>query len=154
MLQTFHTLTDTERENRMKNWLLKLRSVSWLIEKNTEITEDSTYFTCTIEFLIPYRRSRKGLLVYLWSVRLSVHPSVCHSTFSFPDFSLQWMKIFNWNLIYDYILMSYRPRLSLVTLDQLLTELFPLMFTFSFLDFFFALDEVRNLKFFIWLPLE
>jgi hypothetical protein len=30
-----------------------------------------------------------------------------------------------------------RPSLSLVTLDQLLTELFPLMFTFSLSDFFF-----------------
>jgi hypothetical protein len=58
------------------------------------------------------------------------------------------MKIFNWNLIYDCISMSYRPSLSFVVLDQLLTELFPLMFTFSFPDFFFALDEMRNLNFF------
>ena len=70
------------------------------------------------------------------SVCLSVRPSVCHSIFSFPDFSLQWMKIFNWNLIYDYISVSYRPSLSFVMLDQLLTELLPLMFTISFPDFF------------------
>jgi hypothetical protein len=88
---------------------------------------------CALKFLVPYRQIRKGLLVYL----RSVCPSVCHSTFSFPDFSLQWMKIFNWNLIYDYISMSYRPSLSFVTLDQFLTELFSLMFTFSFPDFFF-----------------
>ena len=87
-------------------------------------------------FLVPYRRSRRGLLVYLRFVRLSVRPSVCHSAFSFPDFSLQWMKIFNWNLIYDYISMSCRPSLSFVTLDQILTELLPLMFIFSFPDFF------------------
>jgi hypothetical protein len=38
-------------------------------------------------------------------------------------------------------------------LDQRLTELFPLVFTFSFPDIF-ALDEVGNLKFVTWLPLE
>jgi hypothetical protein len=92
--------------------------------------------------------------ISLPSVCLSGRPSVFHSAFSFPDFSLQWMKIFNQNLIYDYISMSNRPSLSFDTLDQLLTELFPFMFTFCFPGFFFALDEVRNLKFFIWLPLE
>ena len=67
-------------------------------------------------------------------------PSVCPSVIPLSDFQTllcsAWMKILNWNLTYDYISMSYRPSLSFVTLDQLLTELFPLMFTFSFPDFF------------------
>jgi hypothetical protein len=67
----------------------------------------------------------------------SLCPSVCHCTFGFPDFCLQWIKIFNWYLIYDFISVSYRSSFSFVTLDILLTELFPLMFTFTFLDFFF-----------------
>jgi hypothetical protein len=77
-------------------------------------------------FLVPYWQNWRGLLGYLQSVHVSV----------FLDYSLQCMKIFNWNLIYDYISMSYRPSLSFVTLDLLLTELFPLMFTFSFPDVF------------------
>jgi hypothetical protein len=50
------------------------------------------------------------------SVCPSARPSVCYSAFSFLDFSLQWMKIFNWNLIDDYISMSYWPSLNFVTL--------------------------------------
>jgi hypothetical protein len=86
--------------------------------------------------LVPYRRSRKGLIVYLWSVDLFVCLSFHFQFSGLLKFSLQWMKIFNWNLIYNYISMSYRPSLSFVMLEQLLTGLFPLMFTFSFPDFF------------------
>jgi hypothetical protein len=65
-------------------------------------------------------------------------------------FSLQWMKIINWNSLYDYISMSYRPSLSFVTLDQLLIELFPLI-TFSFPDLFLPW---MKWEIFIWLHIS
>jgi hypothetical protein len=80
--------------------------------------------------------------------------SVCHSALSFPDFSLQLMKIINRNLIYDYISMSYRPSLSFVTLDQLLTELFPWYSHLLFRTFFLPWMKWGILKFCIWLPLK
>jgi hypothetical protein len=67
----------------------------------------------------------------------SVCPSVCLS------FRFQFSGLFSAvdediQLKFDMLLisMSYRSSLSFFTLDQLLTELFPLMFTFSFPDFF------------------
>jgi hypothetical protein len=100
-----------------------------------------------MDILVLYRLCQRGLFVYLRTVR----PSVCHSDISFPDFSLV-----NGNLTYG-ISMSYRSSLSFVTLDLLLTEIFPLMFAFSFPDsffffFFFCLGWSEESEFFFrWL---
>jgi hypothetical protein len=80
--------------------------------------------------LVPNWRSRRGLLVYLLSVCLSFCFQIS-GLFSAVDEYIQ-LKFDIW---VDYISMNYRLSLSFFMVDQLLTELFPLMFTFSFPDF-------------------
>ena len=84
-------------------------------------------------------------------------PSVCPSVIPLSDFQTllcsAWMKILNWNLTYDYISMSYKPSLSFVTLDQLLTELFPLMFQTFFCPGWSEESEIFYISFF-WIVVD
>jgi hypothetical protein len=61
---------------------------------------------------------------------------------------MDWMKIFNWNMIYDLVFVSYRSSVSFVMLDLLLTELCPLTEDkYQFSEVFSALDGDIQLEF-------
>ena len=83
--------------------------------------------------LVPYQLT--GETISLLAV--SVHPSVCPSHFSFPDFSMSSFDILTWNLVYEFVITSFRSSLSFVTLDipVILRELLPSALKCSFPDF-------------------
>jgi hypothetical protein len=104
---------------------------------------------CVHHLVVLYRW--RGPLVYLQSVCLSIWLSF-RFLFSGPFSAVVEDILLNFDISL-HLLKRYRSSLSFVMLDLLLTELFPLMFI-VISDFFFALDEGSNLKYYIRLLLN
>ena len=90
------------------------------------------------------------------SVGLSVRPSVSPlgvRPLGFPNFSQLSFEILTWNLVYGFVLTSYRSSFTLVAFDLLLHELLPFA-KISFSGLFFVIFRHIELKFHIWICLD
>ena len=96
-------------------WHIELKFCTWLC-----FTEIQTKFKCR----------------HFGSIFVGVMPLLEHRILkihSFPHFSLTCFDILIWNFAHDFVLLKYRPSLSVVNLCQLLWELCPFSALFSYM---------------------